>query len=254
MTAVLAGKVAVVMGGTSGIGLATAQRLIAAGAQVVITGRDAAKGAQAQAGLGPMAAYLPCDVSQAQSVTACFQTLASRYGRLDCAVNVAAIPFNPALLHHTSDADARALLASDVMGPYLCMKQEIALMLPGGGGTIVNVSSINGMSGVASAALYSAGRHAILGLTRSAALEYIGQQIRINAVCPGAVDTPRRQQRVAHLSPAAQAEAAAQTAQAIPIGRVAEAAEVAEAIYWLCSPASSYVVGQALAVDGGLSA
>ena len=102
MTAVLAGKVAVVMGGTSGIGLATAQRLIKAGARVVVTGRDTARGALAQAGLGSMATYLPCDVSDVVSVTACFQALASRFGRLDCAVNAAALPFRLVQLPSTN--------------------------------------------------------------------------------------------------------------------------------------------------------
>ena len=248
------GQVAVIVGGTTGIGLASAQQFVAAGAQVVVAGRDAAKGEAAQALLGGSAAYLPCDIAQPQSVDSLFQAVMARWGRVDCAVNVAAIAPRTALLHETSDSEAAALLNTDVLGQFLCMKRELAIMLEQGGGTIVNVSSVNGLSGVPSAAMYSAGRHAVLGLTRSAALEYISRNIRINAVCPGAADTPRRRQRVQHLDPQAQAQVFAQTAQAIPIGRLATADEIASAIVWLSSPASSYVVGHCLAADGGLSA
>lgn len=254
MHASFQGQVAVIVGGTTGIGLASARQFAAAGAQVVVAGRDAAKGEAAQSLLGPASAYVPCDIAQPNSVDGLFQTVMARWGRLDCAVNVAAITPRVALLHETSDSEAAALLDTDVMGTFLCMKRELGIMLKQGSGTIVNVSSVNGLSGVASAAMYSAGRHAVLGLTRSAALEYIPHGIRINAVCPGATDTPRRRQRVQHLSPQAQADAMAQTAKAIPIGRLATADEIASAIVWLSSPASSYVVGHCLAADGGLSA
>jgi NAD(P)-dependent dehydrogenase (short-subunit alcohol dehydrogenase family) len=142
----------------------------------------------------------------------------------------------------------------DVLGVLRCMQAEIAAMRTAGGGTIVNVSSINGLSGVAQAALYSAGRHAVVGLTRSAALEYIGEGIRINAVCPGAVDTPRRQRRMQALPSEQAAAQQASLAQSIPIGRLAQADEIAAAILWLSSDASSYVVGHSLVVDGGLTA
>jgi len=254
MSLSLDGKVALIVGGTSGIGLAAAKQFVAAGATVVVSARDSTKGIAAQSLLGSSAAYVGCDIARPSSVEALFQSVVARFGCIDCAVNAAAIAPNSTLLHETSNADAAALLNADVFGQFLCMKHEIEVMLKGGGGTIVNVSSVNGLSGVPSAAMYSAGRHAVLGLTRSAAREYIAQNIRINAVCPGATDTPRRQQRIAHLAPEAQGELAAQTAQAIPIGRLAAASEIASAIVWLSSPASSYVVGHSLVVDGGLSA
>ena len=250
----LNGKVALIVGGTSGIGLAAAEQFVAAGAKVVISGRDSTKGIDAQSSLGSSVIYVGCDIAQPQSVEALLQTVIARFGRVDCAINAAAIAPKSILLHETGDADAAALLNTDVFGQFLCMKHEIAAMLKSGAGTIVNVSSVNGLSGAPSAALYSAGRHAVLGLTRSAAREYIARNIRINVVCPGATDTPRRQQRVAHLAPGAQTELAARTAEAIPIGRLATASEIASAIVWLSSPSSSYVVGHCLVVDGGLSA
>lgn len=250
----LDGKVALIVGGTSGIGFASAEHFVAAGAKVIISGRDSAKGIEAQLSLGPSTTYVACDIAQPSSVEALFQTIATQFGRIDCAVNSAAISTSSALLHETSVADAAALLNTDVFGQFLCMKHEIEVMLKAGAGTIVNVSSVNGLSGTPAAAMYSAGRHAVLGLTRSAAREYITHNIRINAVCPGATDTPRRHRRVAHMTPDVQNELAAQTAKAIPIGRLATAADIANAILWLSSPSSSYVVGHCLIVDGGLSA
>lgn len=250
----LEGKVALVVGGTSGIGLAAAKQFIEAGTTVVVSGRDSTRGSNAQSSLGSSAVFIACDIAQPSSVQSLFQTVVARFGHIDCAVNSAAIELNSALLHEIGNADAAALLNTDVFGQFLCMKHAIEVMLKGSGGTIVNVSSVNGLSGVPSAAMYSAGRHAVLGLTRSAAGEYIARNIRINAVCPGATDTPRRQQRVAHLAPDVQNQLADQTAQAIPIGRLATAAEIASAIVWLSSPSSSYVVGHCLVVDGGLSA
>jgi NAD(P)-dependent dehydrogenase (short-subunit alcohol dehydrogenase family) len=250
----LDGKVALIVGGTSGIGLAAAEHFVAAGANVVISGRDLTKGMAAQSFLGSSATYVGSDIAQPTSVEALFRNVVAQFGRIDCAVNAAAITPTSALLHETTDADAIALLNTDVFAQFLCMKHEIEVMLRVGAGTIVNVSSVNGLSGVPTAAMYSAGRHAVLGLTRSAAREYIAHNIRINAVCPGATNTPRRQQRLAHLAPDVQSELAAQTAQAIPIGRLATAHEIANAIVWLSSPSSSYVVGHCLVVDGGLSA
>ncbi|WP_269530956.1 SDR family NAD(P)-dependent oxidoreductase [Chitinimonas sp. BJYL2] len=250
----LENKVALIVGGTSGIGLAAAALFVAAGARVVIAGRDTKKGEAAQTSLGEAALFVPCDISDVVSVTALFQAVTDRFGRLDCAVNTAAVAQSPAMLHEMSDEQAAALLNTDVHGQFLCLKREIAMMQAQGGGTIVNVSSVNGLSGVAGAAMYSAGRHAVLGLTRSVAREYIGQHIRINAVCPGATDTPRRQQRMAAVPEAMRQEIQAHTAQAIPLGRLATADEIAQAILWLSSPVSSYVVGHCLVVDGGLSA
>lgn len=254
MELALEGKAALIVGGTSGIGLATAERFVLAGSKVIVAGRDPARGSNAQQSLGPEARFIQCDIAQPLAVQALLETAIASFGRIDCAVNAAAITTASALLHETTVADASQLLNTDVLGQFLCMKYEIEVMLKTGSGTIVNVSSINGLSGTPSAAMYSAGRHAVLGLTRSAAREYIAHNIRINAVCPGATDTPRRRQRFAHLSLEAQNELSSQATESIPIARLATATEIANAIVWLSSPASSYVVGHCLVVDGGLTA
>lgn len=250
-------KVVLISGGSTGIGLAAARAFIAEGAKVLLAARNVQRGelaAQSLRDLGGQAFFQPCDVSDAESVAAAVEMAVRRFGRLDCAVNSAAYDAQPAATHQVASEIADALLASDVLGVFHCMKYEIAAMLQTGGGTIVNLSSVNGLSGAPGAALYSAGKHAVLGLTRSTAKEYIAQGIRINAVCPGATDTPRRARRTAHYTAQALSEHQQQLAQAIPIGRLAQAEEIAQAILWLSSSASSYVVGHSLVVDGGLSA
>ena len=247
-------QIVLITGGTSGIGLASAHQFVAAGAQVLIVGRDPHKGRAAQQALGEQALFLRCDLSRPEELRALFETIATRFGRLNCAVNAAALDVQPARLEDIDDEAASVLLQTDVFAPFQCMKQEIALLRKAGGGAIVNLSSVNGLSGVANAALYAAGRHAVLGLTRSAAREYIGEGIRINAVCPGATDTPRRQRRMQSCSDEQRAQITQALVQQIPAGRMAQADEIAAAVLWLCSPAASYVVGHCLVVDGGLSA
>jgi NAD(P)-dependent dehydrogenase (short-subunit alcohol dehydrogenase family) len=257
MSAGFESKVALIVGGTSGIGLATARSLLGAGATVVVASRSAARGADALEELGsssPRASFIQCDVTNAESIRNLVAAVVKRHGALDCAVNSAAAEFKPARAHETTGADVTALLTVDVEGLFNCMRAEIEAMLAGRGGTIVNVASTTGLSGTPTAALYSAGKHAVIGLTRSTAREYIADGIRINAVCPGATDTPRRVKRIAHLSDAERAELAEALAKEIPIGRPATADEIASAIVWLSSPASSYVVGHSLVVDGGLTA
>ena len=147
----------------------------------------------------------------------------------------------------------------NLKGLWLCLKHEIKAMQRGGdgdsaGGAIVNVASINGLSGTPTASIYSATKHAVIGLTRSAARETIARGIRINAVCPGATDTPFQHRPHLGLSASEQQARHAQLAQLIPLGRLARPEEIAAGIRWLCSAASSYVVGHALVIDGGLTA
>ena len=252
----LHGKVALITGGTTGIGLAAAQAFVASGAKVVVAARNPEQGAAAELQLRAAgeAAFHSCDVRDPSSVAALIAFSVERFGRLDCAVNSAAWDTKPAITHEISFEDASGTISTDVLGLFNCMKYQIEAMLRCGGGTIVNVASVNGLSGTPSAAIYSAGKHAVIGLTRSAAKEYISRGIRINAVCPGATETPRRARRTAHLSADQLRDHQQQLALAIPIGRLARADEIASAILWLSSAQSSYVVGHSLVVDGGLNA
>jgi NAD(P)-dependent dehydrogenase (short-subunit alcohol dehydrogenase family) len=253
----LLGKVALISGGATGIGFATAKAFIACGAKVVIASRNTQRGAEAEAELrrlGGEAVFQRCDVADPAAVEALVGFVEARFGRLHCAVNSAAFDSQPAALHEVSFEQMSATIDTDVAGVFNCMKAEITSMLKHGEGTIVNIASVNGLSGAATAAVYSAAKHAVIGLTRSAATEYIGLGLRINVVCPGATETPRRERRTAHLSAEERMQAREQVARAIPIGRLAKAEEIASAILWLSSCASSYVVGHSLVVDGGLFA
>ncbi len=253
----LLGKVALISGGTTGIGLAAAKAFVASGAKVVVAARNPERGIQAGQELrhlGGDAAFHRCDVTDPSSVADLVAFVADRFGRLNCAVNSAAFDSRPSATHEVRFEEAGKTISTDVLGVFNCMKYEIATMLQSGGGTIVNISSVNGLSGAPTAAVYSAGKHAVIGLTRSMAREYIARGIRINAVCPGATETPRRELRTEHLTPKERREHQEQLSQAIPIGRLAKAEEIASAILWLSSTASSYVVGHSLVVDGGLQA
>ena len=253
----LSGRIALILGGTTGIGLATAKAFAASQAKVVVASRSEERGAQAERemrALGADASFHRCDVCDAESVAALVALVMHRFGRLDCAVNSAAFDSVPVATHTVSSAEAQGIISTDVLGVFNGMKYEIEAMLQQGGGTIVNVSSVNGLSGAPTAAVYSAGKHAVIGLTRSTAKEYIARGIRINAVCPGPTVTPRRERRSAHLTDEERRVQQAGLAEAIPIGRLAQPEEVANAILWLSSSASSYVVGHSLVVDGGLQA
>ena len=250
------GEVALVVGGTTGIGLAAAKAFLARGAKVVVAARNIERGAAAELQLRALgdACFHACDATDPFDVAKLIAFVLDRYGQLNCAVNSAARDLTPAALHEMTFEDASDTLATDVLGVFSCMKHEIEAMLRSGSGPIVNVASINGLSGEPSAPMYSAGKHAVIGLTRSAARDCIALGIRINAVCPGPTQTPRRTRRTAHLTADQLLEHQQQLAKSIPIGRLASADEIAHAIIWLSSPESSYVVGHSLVVDGGLIA
>jgi NAD(P)-dependent dehydrogenase (short-subunit alcohol dehydrogenase family) len=247
-------KIAVVVGGTSGIGLATARLLVEAGLRVTIAGRDAEKGARAAGELGEAAHFVRADVARAEQVAAMIDETLGRWGRLDAAVNAAALAdIRPALTADITEQEWDETIAADLKGVWLAMKYELPAMARTGRGSIVNVSSVNGLSATPMAAAYCVAKHGLHGLSRTAALEYAKQGIRVNVVCPGAHATPMLQSVFDKLSPGAPDKAEAMYRERIPMARVADPVECARAIVWLMSDAASYVTGAVLTVDGGLS-
>jgi NAD(P)-dependent dehydrogenase (short-subunit alcohol dehydrogenase family) len=248
------GKVAVVMGGTSGIGLATARLLVDMGVHVTVTGRDAERGARASQELGELAHYTRMDVARADQVAAAIDDTVQRWGRLDWAVNAAALSDTPfARIAEITEDDWDRTLAVDLKGVWLAMKYELVAMIATGGGSIVNVSSVNGLTATPQAGAYCVAKHGLHGLTKTAAAEYAAQGIRINVVCPGAHLTPMLKVVFDRLAPGAPDNAAAMYRARIPMNRIGDPAECARAIAWLLSDAASYVTGAVLTVDGGLA-
>jgi NAD(P)-dependent dehydrogenase (short-subunit alcohol dehydrogenase family) len=252
-----ANSVVLVTGGSLGIGRATVLAFASQGAAVVFAARGVAAGMALQQEVveaGGRALYVAADMAKPADIEALVAKTVQTYGRLDHAINNAAasVPLTPTA--ELAEAEVDYTLDVNLKGVWLCMKYQLRAMLAQGQGTIVNVASVNGLSGTPVGALYSASKHGVVGLTRSTALEYIGRGLRINAVCPGLVQTPRLEQRWEGLSPEARSQSMAELSGAIPIGRFAQPEEVANAILWLSSPHSAYVVGQALVIDGGLTA
>jgi NAD(P)-dependent dehydrogenase (short-subunit alcohol dehydrogenase family) len=254
-----AGTVALITGGSSGIGRATALSFAREGANVVIASRGVERGEavrhEVQA-LGAEAEFIPTDVSQASDVESLLRRTIARFGRLDYAFNNAAAldvgVFKPSADFSEEEFDKH--IASNLKSVWLCMRYEIGHMLNrGGGGAIVNTSSLNGLGGVAQNALYAASKAGVLGLTKSAAQEYAKQGIRINALVAGGFDTPMLNGVFQRVSPQDPLAAKAGLAQQVPLGRVGRPEEAADAVLWLCSNASSYVTGHSLIVDGGMT-
>lgn len=251
------GKVALVTGGTDGIGLAAAMAFARSGATVVVAGRNAERGRKALdalRALGATAHFQRADMGNPDDIAAMVADCVRRYGRLDIAVNNAAAEFPLVKLAELPVESVNQSIAVDLAGTWHCMRHEIGQMQKQGGGAIVNVSSVNGFDAYPKASIYSATKHGMNGLGAAAAKEYAADNIRINTVCPGAIETPRRERRLAGFT-AEQVKAHYDDINAkVPLGRVGRAEEVAEAVLWLCSDAASYVVGVELVVDGGLSA
>jgi NAD(P)-dependent dehydrogenase (short-subunit alcohol dehydrogenase family) len=248
-------KVALVTGGTSGIGLATARLFLQAGARVAIVGRDPVKGERALDALRPLgeAYFIRADVTDAEAVPAFVQAVVATYGRLDYAVNNAGDTGIHGRTHEQSEADFDHTIAINFKSVWRCMKWELIQMLSQGtGGAIVNISSVKGFTGAANYPLYSATKHALHGLTKSAALEYAQMGIRVNAVCPAAIHTPLLERALHPIFNEASPEAdVARYGALLPMGRAGMPDEVAEAAVWLCSEAARFITGQMLAVDGG---
>lgn len=245
------GKTVLITGGGSGIGRATASAFARGGATVVIGDLNLGA-AQESANLiresHGNAIPLKVEVSDAASVDALMRRIAKDFGRLDIAVNNAGIAPPPLPTADTPEADFDRVIEVNLKGVWLCMKAEIPLLLATGAGSIVNTASVLGLVGIRHAAPYVAAKHGVIGLTKSAALEYAAQGLRINAVCPGVIATPLTTDR------SASSEQAAATVALHPIGRLGTADEVAEAIVWLASPRASFATGTALVIDGGWSA
>ena len=248
----LAGKVALVTGGGSGIGQATALIFAREGAKVVVAditvdgGEETVRQIQAAGG---DATFVKTDVSQAAEVEALVNKTVETYGQLDCAFNNAGIEGAAKPTTECTEEEFDRTIAVNVTGVWLCMKYEIQHMLSHGGGSIVNTASAAGLIGIPSAPDYTASKHAVVGLTKTAALEYAKSGIRVNAVCPGAVQTPMIA-RSAQAIPGFDEIAVAME----PVGRFGQSSEIGEAVVWLCSDAASFVTGIPMSVDGGMVA
>ncbi|RNG37294.1 SDR family NAD(P)-dependent oxidoreductase [Streptomyces botrytidirepellens] len=243
------GQVALVTGAGSGMGLATARAFAEAGAAVALTdideaALDAAAGELTDAGHRVLA--LPCDVSDEEQVAAAVDGTVETFGRLDMAYNNAGIQIPPSDAADEPAERFDRVNAINLRGVWAGMKHELRHMRAQGSGAIVNCSSLGGLVGIPGRASYHASKHGVIGLTTSAALEYAPRGIRINAVCPGTIDTPMVSDMIAK-GELDRAEAEANQ----PINRLGTADEIAQAVLWLCSPGAGFVVGVALPVDGG---
>lgn len=242
-------KVAVVTGGSSGIGRETALMLAQRGARVVVSDVSVDAGEETAAMIktaGGDAIFVEADVSKAAEVQGVMGAAVAAYGRLDCAVNNAGIGGVLLPLDRLDEQAWDQVIDINLKGVWLCMKYQIPHLLASGGGAIVNIASAAGLVGFRYNAVYAASKHGVVGLTKSAALEYAKKGIRVNAVCPGFTDTPMVE-RIEEINP----KMLESTINAIPMRRLGTPQEIAEAVVWLCSDDSSFVTGHALAVDGG---
>ena len=245
------GKVVIVTGGSIGIGQATAMRFAEEGAKVVVAARRVPEGEEVVRNIvkaGGGALFVRADVSKATEVEALIAQTVTSFGGLDYAFNNAGSR-GVGLTHELSEESWDETIDTNLKGTWLCMKYEIMHMLKQGRGAIVNMSSTFGLVGFPNRVSYAASKHGVIGLTKTAALEYAQHGIRVNAVCPGAVRTPPVEQLIT-----ANPALAENFVNSQPNGRIADPNEIVEAVLWLCSDAASFVTGHAMVIDGGYTA
>jgi NAD(P)-dependent dehydrogenase (short-subunit alcohol dehydrogenase family) len=245
-------RVAFVTGGASGIGRATAMAFAGAGHLVAIADIDETAGTQVAEDIratGSSAIFVKCDVSDEAQVEAAIARTVERFSRLDAAFNCAGLDGRHAPTAEYPADDWHRTLAVNLTGVWYCMVHEIRQMLKQGGGSIVNCASAAGLRGIASVPAYTASKHGVVGLTKTAALDYAAKGIRVNAVCPGGILTPMLEQAMGDSEEVRQA-----AARFHPVGRLGQPQDIASAVLWLCSDGASFATGQAIAIDGGWTA
>lgn len=245
------GKVALITGGTSGIGRETAVQFAKAGARVVVAGRREPEGKETVERVrdaGGEGLFVKADVSHAADVEMLVKKTVEQFGRIDIAFNNAGIEGTWAPIALQSEADFDSVININLKGVWLCLKYEIRQMVAQGGGVIVNMSSVAGLLGFAGAAAYIASKHGVLGLTKTAALETAKNNIRVNAVCPAVVETAMAERLFG--APDVNKFVLGQH----PIGRFGRPEEIADAVVWMCSDGASFMTGQSLVLDGGFTA
>jgi NAD(P)-dependent dehydrogenase (short-subunit alcohol dehydrogenase family) len=245
------GKVALVTGAAAGMGLATAQAFAEAGAAVVLADfkGDAVKAAAEKlVAAGHKALAVRCDVGDDAQVAAMVDSAVAEFGRLDAAFNNAGVMARIAPTVDSTREDWDRVIGINLRGVWSCMKHELRQMERQSSGAIVNNASVGALTGNPGIASYIASKHGVVGLTRTAALEYIKNGIRVNAINPGLIDT-----QIARDVVAGDEKAYTELAKHVPIGRAGRPEEIASVVLWLCSPGASYVVGHALTVDGGIT-
>ena len=249
MSADLKNKVAIVTGGTSGIGRDTAVLFAEAGAKVVVAGRREAEGRETIdliRAAGGEGLFLKTDVSKAAEVRSMVEKTVEKFGRLDVAFNNAGIEGTWKPIVELSEDDWDRTIDINLKGVFLCLKYEIQQMLKNGGGTIVNMASVAGLMGSPSASPYCASKHGVIGLTRTAALECAKQKIRVNAVCPAVIESPMENRLFS------EPEVHKFAVGMHPIGRIGKAREVSEAVLFLSSDKSTFMTGHYMVIDGGM--